>query len=692
VKPASRRPDAPTIDSRLPSGATALLLLSWWLGVGWYYYHQPALTLHWDLALTLIPNPFAMRARALWELIKLLAELGWLLALGAGLGEMLLGRLSLVPRGRLLRLVFDVAAGWGALGLAMAVLGLLKLWRPGLVFGVLAALTPLAIMALRRAPRDPVPAASPWSPVEIAMAAVLAAFLGLNMLGAMMPEIFYDALNYHLLLPDLFWRHHGLYPVWENAFSGVPLLVQMLFALALPIGGERLAHLVHLSFGVLSALAAFDFGRRFGARRTGLLAALLFYANPLVGVISWKSTVALGTTFYQFLSIYAAALAFEESELRGRELALAGAFAGLAMGTNYQAWPLAGILTAVVAWRLRGLGRAKATRALMAFAVPLAAAAVVWPLRDYLQYGNPIFPFFQERFAPGGVRVDWRLMLADGGRNWKTMFGTWTGFCELLRSPWELCTQQFDTRSFGPVFLLGLPLLFMVRFRSRAERVVLSCTLALWAAWTLTNWVPRYFLPTFLPAAILFASSLERGLSGNAKKAGYLLALYVAGVNFFWTAAWFKTYEATGVVLGSETAEAYLIREHPSYGAPYYACGEFINARLPSDARVMMIGDERGHYVERDVIAANFTEHPLDLALRGAGNADELRDALVRDGVTHILVNDAKISQLGLAHWLDLDARRSAVLDAFNDRHTRLLFAYPAAPATAECEVREIVP
>jgi dolichyl-phosphate-mannose-protein mannosyltransferase len=692
-KPAPRRPDAPKSDSRLPSLSTTVLLFSWWLGIGWYYYHQPALTLRWDIALTLLPNPFAMRAAALWDLVKLLAEIGWLLVIGAGLGEMILSLLSLQPRGRLLRQIFNIGIGWGALSLAMAFLGLLELWRPGFVFGVLAALTPPAILALRRAPPEPAPEAAPWLPVDTAIVALLAVFVGLNLLGAMVPEIFYDALSHHLLLPSLFWRHHGFFPITvENTFVGMPFLVQMLFALALPVGGERLAHLVHLSFGVLSALAAFDFGRRFAGRRTGLLAALLFYANPLVGVISWKGTVALGTAFYKFLAIYAAALALEGNEPNPRELALAGAFAGLAMGTYYQAWPLAGILAVFVAWKLLPLGRVKAARALMTFMGPMAAASIVWPLRDCVLFGNPIYPFFQEHISPTRAYVDWRGLLNDGGQNWKTMFGTWSGFLDLLKSPWQLCTQQLDTRSFGPVFLLGLPLLFLVRFRSRPESVLLSCTLALWAAWTLTNWVPRYFLPTFVPAATLFALGLERGLTGSAKKAGYLLALYVSIVNLFWTAAWLKTYEAEGVVFGSEKAADYLSRPHPSYGFPYYACAAFMNAQLPADARVMTLGEERGYYVERDVISTtSFVEHPLARLLRASANGGELRDALVRNGVTHLLVNDAKIHALGMDTWMKLDARENAVLAEFTSRYARRLFAHPPAPGALECEVTEIL-
>ena len=60
--------------------------------------------------------------------------------------------------------------------------------------------------------------------------------------------------------------------------------------------------------------------------------------------------------------------------------------------------------------------------------------------------------------------------------------------------------------------------------------------------------------------------------------------------------------------------------------------------------------------------------------------------------MTHLLVNDAKIRELGLAHWMTLDARQSAVLDDFNAHHRRPLFAYPALPGTPECEVFELAP
>jgi 4-amino-4-deoxy-L-arabinose transferase-like glycosyltransferase len=572
----------------------------------------------------------------------------------------------------------------------MAGLGLLRLWRPAVVYACLAALTPAALWALRRLPSESGPADEPWSLVDAALAASIAAFLALNLLGAMIPEIFYDALNYHLALPDIYWRHHGFIPVFENAFSGVPMLGQMLFALALPVGGDRLAHLVNLSFGVLCALAVYDFGRRFAGRRTGLLAAALFYANPLVCVNSWKAAVDLPTALYGFLALYAASLAVMEAGRMRQDIALAGAFAGLSMSTKYQAYPLAVILTIVLGLKLAHSNRATALRLLGVFAAAATAAFAIWPLRDLLLYGNPLFPFLQERVAPRGPAFDWHGLLADGGRDWSRLFSSWAGLRELAASPWQLTTQQLDTRSFGPVALLGLPLLFLARFRRPAERLLLPCALALWALWSATTTVPRYFLPAFLVACALFASAFEGALGARAKRAGYLLIGGVILMNFAWTLAWFKTYEADDVVFGVEKASDYLSRTHPSYGFPYYGCAAFINARLPPDARVMTVGDERSHYIERDAVATTFfAEHPLDRALRGCVNAAELRAALLRDGITHVLVNEAKIRAIGLDH-VTLDSRRAAVLRDFEAGSMRLLFEYPPRSRPPECAVYEI--
>lgn len=584
----------------------------------------------------------------------------------------------------------------------MALLATLRLWYVAPLFAGLVVTSLGAAHATLGGVRSAVndERAPSWSLFDIALVLLLAIFATLNLLGTQIPEIFYDSLTYHLALPDLYWRRHGFYGTPDNVFSGVPLLIQMLFAVALPIGGETLAHLIHWVFGLSGALLAYGCANRLAGHRAGLLAALFYYSNPLVGVMSWKAGVDLGTSFYLLLAVYALGMAYEDKQLQREWLTVSGAMCGFTMGTKYQAWPLAGVLAALIAWE-SGKDALRNTSAMLRsvapFFISLLASFAIWPLRNLFLYGNPVYPMFQENFTSWGTRIDWRALLRDGGRDAVAALSTMDGFVHLLKSPWHLSTQQNDTTMFGPVFLLGLPLLLVYRPERRVERVIRAAMLALWAVWSLTTYLPRYFLPTFLVATILFAVSTERVFSANGKKFAYPLILVVLVTNFFWTATWFHVYEANAVVMGLESREDYLKRPHPSYGAPYFACAEFINRNTPRDARILIVADERGYYVNRDREAASiFGEHILNRYVRESPTPIGLRDRFLADGFTHVLFNAGKLKELGTTHWFKFSPAEASVYDRFSQKYLKQTYESYVPPAAANlaptwCAVYEVL-
>ncbi|MDX6768708.1 MAG: glycosyltransferase family 39 protein, partial [Elusimicrobiota bacterium] len=334
------------MDWRLPPFWGRGILLAWWLGLGAYYYSQPEMSFRWELAFEILPNPLNLTAQAIGCLAKALLALGGFGFMGISVGGWCLAKLGLQIEDRIESLGFRLGLGWGIVGCLMAVLGLLKLWYVGPVMVLLAALTLWTALAGPKAnyAGTPLGGGTPWNAFDYALAALLVLFAAFNLLCTLIPEIFYDALTYHLALPDLYWRRHGFFPTPDNVFSGLPLLIQMLYGLALPIGGEELTHALHWSLGVAAAFMAYASGRRLGGRRAGLLAALFFYSNPLVGVMSWKSGVDLGTAFFQLLAVQALVLASTERAARREWLIVSGALCGFAMGTKYQAWPLAGVM------------------------------------------------------------------------------------------------------------------------------------------------------------------------------------------------------------------------------------------------------------------------------------------------------------------------------------------------------------
>ncbi|MBI5883211.1 MAG: hypothetical protein HZB91_08910, partial [Elusimicrobia bacterium] len=55
----------------------------------------------------------------------------------------------------------------------------------------------------------------------------------LNLLCALAPEIYYDSLNYHLALPNLYLLKGRIVATPHQIFSGLPFGGQMLYGLAL---------------------------------------------------------------------------------------------------------------------------------------------------------------------------------------------------------------------------------------------------------------------------------------------------------------------------------------------------------------------------------------------------------------------------------------------------------------------------
>jgi 4-amino-4-deoxy-L-arabinose transferase-like glycosyltransferase len=89
---------------------------------------------------------------------------------------------------------------------------------------------------------------------------------------------------------------------------------EMLYGLALIISGQITAKLLSFSFGILILLAIISFGKRFFSLETGIIAAALFYACPLVDWISTTTDVDLAVTFYIFCAVFSLSIWWKTGE------------------------------------------------------------------------------------------------------------------------------------------------------------------------------------------------------------------------------------------------------------------------------------------------------------------------------------------------------------------------------------------
>src|ERR1700722_5501339 len=111
---------------------------------------------------------------------------------------------------------------------------------------------------------------------------------GVNLIGALGPELAFDALWYHLTLPKLYLLDHSVYHIPGGLlyYSDMPKLGEMLYVGALAIGNEITAKVIHFIFGILISIALYKFSRKFFTNFVSMLIVLIFYSNL---VVDWES-------------------------------------------------------------------------------------------------------------------------------------------------------------------------------------------------------------------------------------------------------------------------------------------------------------------------------------------------------------------------------------------------------------------
>jgi hypothetical protein len=139
--------------------------------------------------------------------------------------------------------------------------------------------------------------------------------------------------------------------------------------------------------------------------------------------------------------------------------------------------------------------------------------------------------------------------------------------------------------------------------------------------------------------------------------------------NLTWQAALLVQEGSIPVVLGLESYEEYLV----DHNDPPYRAIRFIN-QLPSDSQVFFVGNGQSYYVTAEHLADVNHANWGHLIYRYGEEPEQLRQALVSQGFTHIFYSGYDFE------WqLKFDAEGEvaeelALFDRFADRCARLIY------------------
>jgi hypothetical protein len=541
-----------------------------------------------------------------------------------------------------------LAVGLGILAVTAFLLGILGLFgRVSLILvvalvGGAAAFD--AVVRRRGRAEDPTraDASDRPSPLELSIGGALFLF---GFAYASLPPYFYDAVVYHLALPARYLASGWVVPPADLALGGYPQNAEMLSAIAMSLGGELAAQQLNYMVAWAGIAGLWWFLRTTVSPAAAGAGALIVIAPwPFWFISTCVKNDLLGALF--LLAAFLAVACGRDGSLR--RLALAGALAGLAVGTKYTNGLSAVALLFVVPFVVE---RGTRLRAAALFALGLTLSGALWPARNAVVFENPVYPILaQEVGTPGLTERGAALLKEETGQN-------------MDRSPAGIARRLtilgVDEAAFGwgstispillPTMLLGA---FVTRRRDLRFGLILGTALLIVGVSLLTVYVRTFAfawcLGALAPAALLerAAKPLTRRLVLLMFGLGIVSSVVVVPLRIDQNSA-----RGSKVFRGLETPAAFVER-HVNYHP--LALGAM--RELPEDAVVLIVGSTRAGYLPR-VAEWSYVwdEAPVRTLFAEGRTPEGALAALHARGITHLLLNGPEMARNERVYdWLGL--------------------------------------
>ncbi|MEP6715223.1 MAG: glycosyltransferase family 39 protein, partial [Terriglobia bacterium] len=265
----------------------------------------------------------------------------------------------------------------------------------GLGLLILAAWYRFARRPLLRSEPEPNPLSTAW---RLLFWCPFIVYSALYLLSAMMPEMSPDGIGYHVGLVTRYYEHRGFFPLTTQMYAGLSGGIEMLFLVAFAFGRHSAAAMVHLLFLLALPFGILAYARRMGAPRAGVIAALLVFIAPVVGRDGTCAYVDVATGVVVFGAFYS--LEIWRADNDRRFLPLAGLLAGFAYAAKFTAAMIVlyGLIYVVAVCRSRRVRWGSIAANVTVFATLVCLMAGPWILKDFIQFHNPFFPFFNSWF------------------------------------------------------------------------------------------------------------------------------------------------------------------------------------------------------------------------------------------------------------------------------------------------------
>ncbi len=581
-------------------------------------------------------------------------------------GAVVVGCASVCGRSLLSRLMREVppwslsfAGGMAVLSTLLVVLGSLGLFRPLPIAAItaaagLAGLVDLIFILPKRNFHDRRQALRPLEYVLVVLSGLIV------LVGLMNPTWFYDALNYHLALPRQYLISGSTDPVSWHPYSFFPSSAEMISGAGL-LGGTLSAQLISGGAWLFTILALRDIAVRYVSARSG--PAVI--AAALATITVTNSAVLPGIDHFVLLfavgGLFFLCGMFEKLDMDKSGLVLWitgwGIMAGGAATIKYTAWRdvllLQTIMLTAIAFRH---GRLRQT-------LPgLAAAALVllpWPLRNMAVSGNPLMPMTVDGIWQGMSETAWQTFQQDA----HAVNLSLSKIPDILAAPWTMVfdrwhdlVKEWGAAHFvGPLVWMGVPLFFVFGKKDRKFLLIMVYGIVALYLSVGSFKMIRFAYPAIGALLIIAGAGVHEFMAGSKKRrtARAAAAFIFAAVFVLCASVLFKT---TANLTGGYAYPRldgdklnYVERLLRVTNAPPNALPLQVkaNRQLPPDSRILLAGETRFFYLQKETVAPYFlVPHPFFELIKKTSFAHTAQRLKVF-GFTHLMICVPEIERLG---------------------------------------------
>jgi len=476
-------------------------------------------------------------------------------------------------------------------------------------------------------------------PLVAGVAIVFVAGFLISLLGTTVPETSYDALVYHLTVPQRYLEAGRIVDFPYIHYSKLPLLTSLIYFWGLAAGGMFAAKILNFLLGTAIIAAFLAWGSKQKSPDSALIACALWLGTPLTAYLYWATNSDLGAAFFHLAALMVFWEWYESRRLD--RLCVAGILGGFALASKYTtALGLAVMVfaCAVICFRRRSESGFKPLAILCSL---LILPLIPWWIRNFVFTGNPLFPYLVGTL--GGANSDPALLQAwfldarggSGGLN----------IISHAQKVWSDATRGFEEFVYyfvGPLFLGLLPLVQKTRSRPWHFWAAVYCMVTLLLGFC-TTYVTRYLLIYFAPLCFVLAQGLT-SVTGRIQRWGFAVAVTAGLVlNLYWTSGLFLLSHIKGlsIATGKITPQQYLRQGRDLYPSPSYAAFEHIERLgVSPEQGILVVGDSRTFYAKgRILAAAQFNTPPLFHWAKEAGTLKRLNEKLIAENYPVILYN-----------------------------------------------------